>query len=146
MPCIVFLSPPPNFFPKVEVSGCFCEWENKFLLLKRHTNRPQGDTWGLPAGKLESGESARSAVIREVREETGLNINDQHLKEVCKFYIRLSNLDYIFHLFQFPFNSQPKLFLNQEEHVEAQWMTFEQALTLDLIQGGEEIIDHYRKR
>jgi 8-oxo-dGTP pyrophosphatase MutT (NUDIX family) len=35
-------------------------------------HRPRYDDWSLPKGKLEAGESARTAALREVEEETGL--------------------------------------------------------------------------
>ncbi len=37
-------------------------------------HRPRYDDWSLPKGKLESGEPARAAAVREVREETGLRV------------------------------------------------------------------------
>jgi 8-oxo-dGTP pyrophosphatase MutT (NUDIX family) len=41
------------------------------LLLQR---RSDGGQWGLPGGSVEIGESVSQAVIREVREETGLDV------------------------------------------------------------------------
>jgi 8-oxo-dGTP diphosphatase len=35
-------------------------------------HRPRYDDWSLPKGKLDPGESARAAALREVEEETGL--------------------------------------------------------------------------
>jgi len=37
-------------------------------------HRPKYDDWSLPKGKLDSGEHALSAAVREVREETGLEV------------------------------------------------------------------------
>jgi 8-oxo-dGTP diphosphatase len=39
------------------------------LLLLRHPQKPQGNTWGAPGGKIETGENPKEAVIREIREE-----------------------------------------------------------------------------
>jgi ADP-ribose pyrophosphatase YjhB (NUDIX family) len=42
-----------------------------YLLLQQ---RSDGGQWGLPGGSVEIGESVTAAVIREVREETGLAV------------------------------------------------------------------------
>jgi mutator protein MutT len=44
--------------------------EGKVLLQRRSDN----GLWGLPGGSVEIGESVRDAIIREVREETGLAV------------------------------------------------------------------------
>jgi len=46
------------------------------LLLQQ---RSDGGQWGLPGGSVEIGESVRDAVIREVREETGLRVSVRRL-------------------------------------------------------------------
>jgi 8-oxo-dGTP diphosphatase len=45
----------------------------RILLIKR-ANPPAQGLWSLPGGRVEPGESAEAAVVREVREETGLHV------------------------------------------------------------------------
>jgi len=54
--------------------------EGKVLLLE-HLLRPYSG-WGFPGGFIDRGESPSAAVIREVREETGIEIADVRLVEV----------------------------------------------------------------
>lgn len=46
--------------------------ENRMLLVKQ--NHEGRDIWMVPGGGIEDGESAASAAVREVKEETGLDI------------------------------------------------------------------------
>lgn len=58
----------------VGVSGLVTDPAGEVLLL-----RPRywsAATWGLPGGYLKSGETPAQALIREVREETGLTVTD----------------------------------------------------------------------
>lgn len=54
--------------------------EGKVLLLE-HLLRPYSG-WGFPGGFIDRGETPEAAVIREVREETGIEITDVRLIEV----------------------------------------------------------------
>lgn len=47
--------------------------QNRILLIKRDT-LPFKGYWALPGGRAESGESVEKTIIREVKEETGLDI------------------------------------------------------------------------
>ena len=48
--------------------------DGKVLIAKRHSDKHQGGKWEFPGGKVEKGESRRSALVREIREEIGIDI------------------------------------------------------------------------
>ncbi len=58
--------------------------EGKILLTKRE----DFETWILPSGGVEEGESLAQAAIRETKEETGLDVE---LTRLVGVYSRLSN-------------------------------------------------------
>ena len=55
--------------------------EGRVLLVRRGTEPLKGQ-WSLPGGLLELGESLAAAVVREVREETGLDVEPVELVEL----------------------------------------------------------------
>lgn len=138
----IFTEQPHDFRPAVEAAACYCAYEDTILLVKRHESSPQGNTWGIPGGKIEPGEQPREAVIREVQEEVGLHIDGDGLEEMDKFFVRLPHVDYVFHTFRKQFNEKAAVTLSSE-HVEAVWATVNEALELPLIKGAEETLKHY---
>jgi len=56
------------------VAGAAVIDERGYILLARRAEEPRAGWWNLPAGFMEWGESAERAARREVREETGLEI------------------------------------------------------------------------
>ena len=53
----------------------------RLLLLNQDTD--SGRSWSLPGGKLEDGETLAGALVREMKEETGLDVEPGRLLYVC---------------------------------------------------------------
>ncbi|AXV37555.1 MAG: NUDIX hydrolase [Methanobacteriaceae archaeon] len=54
-------------------AAIFCG--NESIILIKRKNKPFRGYWALPGGFVECGETVESAVIRESKEETGLDVN-----------------------------------------------------------------------
>jgi 8-oxo-dGTP diphosphatase len=137
----VFNTPPSDFIPRLEVSASYCEYQGRILLLKRQMNKAEGLKWGVPAGKIEQGETPLEAAKRELFEEAG--IQAQHLKSIGCLYIRRPELDFVFHLFFLHLSQFPILNVAQEEHTEACWASLQEARQLPLVSGGEKALEYF---
>ncbi len=61
--------------------------KNKYLIQQRPSTGLLADMWEFPGGKIEAGESAQEALIREVREELGIKVvKSAMLFDVVHFY------------------------------------------------------------
>ena len=66
----------------VRVTGVVIE-DGRILLLNQDTDA--GRSWSLPGGKVEKGETLAEALVREMREETGLDVEPGRLLYVCDY-------------------------------------------------------------
>jgi 8-oxo-dGTP diphosphatase len=55
------------------------------ILLEKRKNAPSKGKWAIPGGLVELGESMEQAVIREVKEETGLEVYEPRLVDVVNY-------------------------------------------------------------
>lgn len=70
---------------RIRVTGILIE-NNKILLLKQKVNSERN--WSLPGGKVEENETLKDALVRELNEETGLDIKVGRLLYVCDHIIK----------------------------------------------------------
>ena len=66
--------------PKVAVIGMIT-WEQQVLLIRRGVE-PMKGRWALPGGYMDAGEMPTDALMREVREEVGLEVEVDDLLDI----------------------------------------------------------------
>ena len=102
---------------------------NELLVLKRHPkSRTDPEMWELPGGKVESGEFFTDALVREIKEETNLDVsvgdfceaiqNDYSHKRTVQIMMYLENIE-----------GEVKI---SDEHTDWKWATLEEIKTLNI--------------
>lgn len=79
--------------PRVGI-GVFVIKDGKFLMGHRKGSHGS-DTWSIPGGHLEFGESFEQTAEREVMEETGLRINNVRFGAVTNDFFESDNKHYV---------------------------------------------------
>jgi len=64
----------------IRATGILIE-DNKLLLLKQYVNSDRN--YSLPGGTLEEGETLEQCLVREMKEETGLDVKLKRLLYIC---------------------------------------------------------------
>ncbi|MCB1085040.1 MAG: NUDIX hydrolase [Chlamydiia bacterium] len=146
MSLTIYDHPPAAFVPELTIVGCYCLFEGKFLIVKRAPECISGETWCLPGGKLEEGESRIEGAQRELHEEVGVELLPKNLSHLITLYLAFPNFCYDFSIYHCTFPKKPLLHIDPREHTEARWVTHEEAKDLPLIHGGETILDYCLKK
>lgn len=117
-----------------EVVTCFIEQNGEFLVLQRGRRDGQFGLWGIPGGKLESGESSLIGLSREILEETGIIIPSESFLLLDKAY-SLNPFDgsYILYLYYAKLNHRPSVTINSPEHLNYKWVNLIEFQKLDLL-------------
>lgn len=104
--------------------GAILNKDDKFLILQEKLNNKaigkEADSYGFPMGHVKANEGVVDAVIREVREETGLTIS---IVDIVGFYDLKSAFGIVFRC---ELASAPKINLNEGEIKTFHWLTQEE--------------------
>jgi 8-oxo-dGTP pyrophosphatase MutT (NUDIX family) len=132
----IYLEKPDNFHPKPAIVGCcYLHYQDKILLLHRKDAGAEGNRWGIPGGKLRTGEELIDAIIREIFEETGFHLDKEKVHYIGKLYIKVPNFDFEYHMIDYlePIKNPGDVKINFKEHKGFTWVTPKEALNMNLI-------------
>ena len=104
------------------------------LLLVRRGQAPSAGLWSVPGGRVEPGESAAEAAVREVREETGLDVH------VGALLASVEIGDYLVH--DFAAEVIGGELCAGDDAADVRWCTFDEAALLPLTPG---LMDELRR-
>lgn len=120
---------------------------DRLVLLQRGPNAKFArGKWDLPAGKCDPGEPVTQAAVRELREETGLRVEDEDLELVHVVHgaqaVESANghLTVIFAAHRWSgelINAEP------HKHAEVSWVPLDE-IPEDAVTPTHEIVDRYR--
>ena len=143
---MIYIEKPENFVPDIEVVACLVEYNGKFILLHRQDNKIHGGKWGQPAGKVDpSDKDALSAIVRELKEETGIELKKEELNFYKTFFVSHPDRDFLYHYFNVHLKEEPKIILSNKEHKGFSWVTVDEALSLSLILDEDLCLKDYFK-
>ena len=131
-------------YPEPTVGALIFNTENKILLVRSHKWR---DKYVIPGGHIELGETNLKALIREIKEETGLDIYDIEYIGFQEFiydeaFWKMRH--YIFFDYMCKTDGT-KVELNSESE-EYVWVTLEEANNFDVEPYTLRTIDEYMKK
>jgi 8-oxo-dGTP diphosphatase len=84
--------------------------------------------WGLPGGRVEEGERLTDAIVREILEETGLEVAIVGITRVIRYFSQMG-----YHTMRFNFVVEPiggELRIDGTEIIGSAWMSFEEIAAL----------------
>lgn len=132
----IYLEKPEDFHPKAAIVGCcFLHFQDKILLLHRQDCKGEGNRWGIPGGKLNKSEPLIEAIVREVFEETGFQLDKERIHYIGKVYIKVPNFDFEYHMVKYldEIENPADVKINMNEHKGFTWVTPKDALKMDLM-------------
>ncbi|MFP7285747.1 NUDIX hydrolase [Shouchella clausii] len=115
---------------RIDVASALINDENGNILLVKNI---KGDSfyWGPPGGAVEKGETLEQAVIREVREETGFNIEVMGLNSIREvFFTEKEHHALIVTFFAKIIDGQINIIDPDNEILEVKWVDYQTAKEL----------------
>jgi ADP-ribose pyrophosphatase YjhB (NUDIX family) len=127
--------------PRLRITSVIKDGEKYLLIKERIASMDNGLFWLSPGGGVEYMETLEKAVIREAKEETGLNV------AIIKFLTFIERIvpEKKFHIINFIYlvNLTGGELKKEKNAVDIGWFTKQEALKLDLTPSTRDVFMNY---
>lgn len=125
----------------LQVVAAIIKRDDKYFVVQRNNKGELALKWEFPGGKVEINETHEQALIREIKEELGIDIN------VIKF-LKTVNHEYntfkiALHGYLCEIKDYSKLVLN--EHVDSKWLKCNELSNLDWALADIPIVEELKR-
>lgn len=120
------------------VRGILKNNNDEILIVKRHPkSRTDPEMWELPGGKVEKGEHFADALVREIKEETNLEVNIGDFAEaVQNDYMHKRTVQLMMYLEDA--KGEVKI---SDEHTDWMWASLEKISTLEISTSLKKVLE-----
>ena len=117
------------------VVAAIIEKDNYYLIAQRNINKYMGLKWEFPGGKVESNETLKEALYREIEEE--LNIGIYIHKKIAEEKYKDKKINIILHYY---LCSEKNGIIKLNEHENLKWLEKKDFIKYDFVEGDGHIL------
>lgn len=138
-----------RLYPKQPLVGVgavlICE---RKILLERRKNDPGKGKWSIPGGLVELGENVEQTVVREVQEETGLEVGKPEHIDVVDSITKDADgvVKYHFVIIDYFVKLEGGVLKPSSDAEELRWVAFDQVEKCDLTQSFRAFFKENRQK
>lgn len=116
--------------------------KGEVLLLQRSGKGSYEDYWQFPEGKIENQETPQDAIVREVKEELGLEIVDIKNGPVFSFTVDAKGNRYLGVRITLNITIASEKISLSDEHKDYKWFDKKDTESINLLGGVKEVLDY----
>ncbi|MEM1157127.1 MAG: HAD hydrolase-like protein [Verrucomicrobiota bacterium] len=134
----------PDYYPVATVGALIFNTDDQVLMIRTYK---WSNLWGIPGGKIKTDEPAQTALVREVKEETNLDVNDV---EFVMVHDCIHSQEFFkpahFLLLNYTAHTDSNDVTLNEEADEYRWVSIEEAYQLPLNTPTRALLDEIVRR